>query len=291
MSKSVERPEATESISSPSSAMLRAAVSGLLGLTGVACGDDSTTEGDPDPHEHDMCEPHDDAGTPDAGPHEHEETEKELGEAELIKLSWEQLNAMCDDRDGYIQTHASCSGVNTCQGFTYGDWGEDAELLEHTCSGVNGCAGLSCVTTAEDGELTGEEIMKLEDSYFIERSGQYGAKSCKTCHTPSEFDDEQGAYIYDFTKLRLHMWPDSGRDATNWTERSAAIQERVVMFGAQGMTEDGIHYSNMAPNNKILSKAEIKRVVEYMRGFAAADIVVEEIKLHPGFLEEDAEGH
>jgi hypothetical protein len=288
---------------------MRAVASGLLGL-GFAC-DDKAPEQEPDPerHEHDanLCGPAptaagrgaaagesstghaQDAGT-DSGKVAHggatSEPDKELSK-QNVQLTNTELVKMCDERQGYVQIHGSCSGVNTCRGFFYGDWDEDAELIEHTCSGVNGCAGLSCLTTAEpagDG-MTGEEIMKLDDAWFEERGGQYGPKACKTCHVVSEFNEEKQDYDYDFSKLKVPVWASSGRNASNWLKRPAAYQEALIAFGAQGITEEGIRYSNMASYAKLFSKVEIQRVVQYMRGFAAKDITFKEIKLHPGKTE------
>jgi hypothetical protein len=167
-----------------------------------------------------------------------------------------------------VQIHGSCAGVNTCRGFFYGDWDEAAQLIEHTCSGVNGCAGLSCLTTADEpdgGGMTGEEIMKLDDAWFEERAGQYGPRPCKTCHIVSSFNEDK--QDYDYSQLKIPVWASSGRNASNWLKRPAAYQETLVAFGAQGITDEGIRYSNMASYAKLLSKAEIQRVVQYMRSF------------------------
>jgi len=301
--------ESTESRRSPSAALMRAVASGLLGL-GMAC-DDKTPEqeADPERHEHEanLCTPAATAGSGGAAGESSTGHDKDAGvdsgkvalsgstsEADKeisvkdVQLTNAELVKMCDERQGYVQIHGSCSGVNTCRGFFYGDWEADAQLIEHTCSGVNGCSGLSCLTTAEEpegGGLTGEEIMKLDDAWFEERAGQYGAKSCKTCHVASEFNEEKQDYEYDFSKLKIPVWASAGRDGSNWLKRSAAYQESLIAFGAQGITEEGIRYSNMAPYAKLFSKAEIQRVVQYMRGFDAKDITFKEIKLHPGKVE------
>ncbi len=261
-------------------------MSGLLGLGVVACGDDAGTEEDDpkNPHStHTRCKP--DGGTQsetDAGPEPEPEKETSVQDVQLTNA---ELTEMCDARGGFMQNHASCAGVNTCRGFTYGDWGEDSQLVEHSCSFVNGCNGVSCVVAQEEpegGGMTGEEIMKLEESWFIERMGAYSPDPCKTCHVPSTFDDEVGDYVYDFTKLRLMFWPNDTRNKDNWTERSQKRQEAMVAFGVQGFNEDDIHYSNMAGYTKLFSKEEIQRVVEYMRGFDPDDIVAEEILLKHG---------
>ena len=230
-----------------------------------------------------------DDGQDDSKTSMEDEAEPEIVEKELstedVQHTYAELIAMCDEREGYVEIHASCSGVNTCQGFFYGDWGEDAQLVEHTCSGVNGCAGLSCLVPATEEErepLTGEEIMKLDDAWYAERAGDYGPRPCKTCHVPAEYNEEMQDYVYDYSKLKLPLWPDSGRDASNWLGRPAVEQEQIVAFGAQGIRPDGVRFSNMVSYAKLFSKAEIKAVVEYMRGFAAEDTIPNDIKLEPG---------
>lgn len=297
----------------PSEAWLRAVASGLLGL-GVAC--DSTDpvreEADPVDGAHDQepenCAPVDggtpaeatDAATSDAGAtgtghngqtgttSPDEEVEKELN-TENVQHTNTELKQLCDERGGYLENHASCSGVNTCKGFTYGDWDEDAQLIEHTCSGVNGCGGLSCRTMADEpegGGLTGKEILELDDTWYEERAGAYGPKSCRTCHIVSEFSEELGDYVYDYTQLKIPVWAKDKRTAENWTERSVAYQEAAIAFGVAGISvEDGQRYSNMAAYDKLFSKAEIQRVVEYMRGYDPKNITIKEIKLKPGKAE------
>jgi hypothetical protein len=288
----------------PGHTLLRAAVSGLLGVGGVACSEKTSEDADPDRTSQSASREEDagsadecrgeapapvvaDAGTGDAAAGKAAEVDKEISTTD-VQYTFAELSEMCDERNGFLQVHGSCGGVSTCRGFSYGDWEEESQLVEHSCSGVNGCAGLSCVLTAEEpaeGGLTGEEIMKLEDDWFTERAGTYGAKPCKQCHVPSEHNTDTDEYDYDFTKIRLLMWPDSNRDANNWTARLAKYQEAQVAFGVHGIREDGTPYSNMAPYKDLFSKAEIERVVKYMRDFDPEDIVIDELKEHPGKVE------
>jgi mono/diheme cytochrome c family protein len=63
------------------------------------------------------------------------------------------------------------------------------------------------------------------------------------------------------------VWVAAGstRTADNWLDRSAAAQERLIAFGVHGVYDDGTAFQNMAPYNQVLSRAEIARVVEYIR--------------------------
>jgi hypothetical protein len=275
-------------------------VSGLLGLT-AGCDDQDTVreESDPDTetHEHDsegaMCSLATaengklDAGAGDgdgAGHMATEEVEKEIS-TEDVQHTFSELTGMCDARNGYVQINGSCSGVNTCQGFFYGNWEEDSQLVEHTCAGVNGCAGLSCLIPGREGDEAGmsaEEILKLDDDWFLERTGAYGPKACKNCHIDSEYSEELQDYVYDYTKLKIPVFASSGRNLSNWRERPAKYQESLVAFGARGITEDGVPYSNMASYAKLFSKEEIQRVVKYMRDFEPSRITFKDIVLKPG---------
>ena len=57
--------------------------------------------------------------------------EKTTG-AQQREYTFAALTRLCDERGGYVEISAHCSGTNTCRGFTYGDWGPtDATLTEH----------------------------------------------------------------------------------------------------------------------------------------------------------------
>lgn len=277
----------------PSKLLMSAALSGLVGLSGACDDDDPIPEDDPKPHDGDAgsahCAPEaGSGGTGHAGADasvDSESIDKELSVKD-IQHTFAELKSMCDERKGYVEILGSCSGVNTCQGFTYGDWGADAQLMEHTCAGANGCAGLSCVIPKREGatrDMTGEEIIKLDDTWYEERGGAYGPKACRQCHIESEHNEETGDYDYDYTKLRMPVMPDSGRNANNWTERTAAYQESIVAFGLTHISEkDGTVFTSMASYSKLLSKEEIRRVVEYMRAYKPENVTIKELVLEPG---------
>lgn len=168
-----------------------------------------------------------------------------------------------------VQIQAACSGVNSCAGFSIGDWDPDVRT-DHTCRGMNGCAGLSCVVTPPDSGLTGEQILALAAI----PNGQpddviNGPAPCVYCH--AEYVDD----VPDSTVFRLHLLPGSTRTAENWLDRSAAEMERIVAFGSHGVTPDGIAYASMVGYAKSLSRAEIERVVAHIR---TLEPVIHEIK-------------
>jgi len=293
----------------PSKLLMSAAITGLFGFA-TGCDDEPPAEEDDPDTRHDTgpveCEPTESgsggkggSGGKDGGAQEagsggvggslvDVEVEKEISTTD-VQHTYAELTALCDERKGYVEILGSCSSVNSCKGFSYGDWGEESQLVEHTCSGVNGCAGLSCVIperAGSKGDMTGEEIMKLDDKWYLERGGAYGPKACRTCHAESTHNDETGDYDYDYSKLKIPVLPGSGRNASNWTQRSAAYQERVVAFGAQHITEDGVRISSMVPYAKLFSKEEIRRVVEFMRNYDPKDVTIKELKLEPGKAKE-----
>jgi hypothetical protein len=184
-----------------------------------------------------------------------ETTEDSTGPEVLSEVegnrTFASLEEECEGRGGYIQIHAACSGVNFCRGFSYGDW-DPGVLIEHTCAGINGCNGLSCVVLPEDSGKTGMEIYEQD-------LPETGPRSCLNCH--AQWD----ASGVDKGVFKVHVLPGSGKTLENWLDLPAASQERIVAFGKTGITDDGIAYSNMAAYHKVLSRAEIMRVVKYIR--------------------------
>ncbi|MFV8749656.1 hypothetical protein ACNOYE_03780 [Nannocystaceae bacterium ST9] len=161
------------------------------------------------------------------------------------------LEQECDERGGYVQIHASCSGVNACAGFSYGDW-DPGLLTEHTCKGVNGCNGLSCVILPPDGGLTGKQVYEAD-------LPETSSRSCKNCH--AAWTDEG----VDMTKFKLWLAPGSTRTIDDWLDLPAEAQARIVAFGKTTQMPDGMVLANMAPYHEIWSRAEIERAVEYIR--------------------------
>lgn len=177
-------------------------------------------------------------------------------DAEQKEYTFAELTQMCDERGGYVEVHASCGGVNSCKGFSFGDWGPGAATLtEHSCSGANGCAGLSCVVLPEDKHPDKTDA-ELYDAMFADTE----PSSCTNCHAPHDDDG-----MPDLGKFNVFVYEGSTRDASNWLERSAAEQERVVAFGAHTVLPEGIAMQNMAAYHKVLSRTEIERLVAHIR--------------------------
>lgn len=199
-----------------------------------------------------------DASPPDAG------TSKIISET-VGNRTFEGLTAECDTRGGYIEIHAACAGVNTCAGFSYGDW-EPGVLTEHTCAASNGCNGLSCVVLPQDSGKTPQEILQAESL------PEYGPQPCMNCH--AEWTD----HGVDTTKFNVWVVPGSGRDLTNWLDLPRAAQARTVAFGKASLLPDGTAYHGMAPYYKLYARAEIERLVDYIRTSPDLTIVIKEVK-------------
>lgn len=247
----------------PSTALMSAALSGLLGLGGAACGGDHHHDPDPDQRpDASVMLPVDaapaDAAEPDAN------DSKIISETPGNK-TFAELTAECDTRGGYVQIHASCAGTNSCAGFSYGDWSPGV-LSEHTCAGVNGCNGLSCVVLPADQGRTAQEIL-------AEQLPETGPRPCSNCH--AEWNDDGP----DFTKFKVYLLPGSGRTAQNWLDLPAEAQARTIAFGKRGLLDDGTAYSNMVGYHQLLSRAEIERVVDYLRTSTEVEIVFKDIKI------------
>lgn len=175
--------------------------------------------------------------------------------AEQKEFTFTELTKMCDSRGGYVQVHGACGGHNACQGFSYGDWGPGAAMLsEHSCSGANSCAGLSCVVLPKETRKDMDGAA-LYDVLFADTE----PSSCSNCHAP-HVDDKP-----ELDKFTVYVLEGSTRTESNWLERSAAEQERVVAFGAHGVLSNGVAMENMAAYNRVLSRTEVERVVAHLR--------------------------
>lgn len=176
--------------------------------------------------------------------------------AEQKEFTFAELTKTCDSRGGYVEVHAACGGTNTCQGFSYGDWGPGAAMLtEHSCTGVNGCAGLSCVVLPEEKnkDKTGAELYDM-------KFGDAEPSACSNCH--ADYTDHDHPQL---DKFAVYVLEGSTRTEKNWLDRTAAEQERVVAFGAHSVLTDGTAMTNMASYKRVLSRKEIEKVVAHLR--------------------------
>lgn len=235
-------------------------MSALAGLIGIGCGG-GTDHHDPDPMPADAVVV--DQAPPIDAPVE--PATKIISETP-VQLTFAQLKTMCDERGGYIEIHAACSGSNSCAGFSYGDWGADSVLTEHSCAAVSGCNGLGCVVLPKDTDpgfgrsavdILSEEIPDVEG---------VAQRSCNYCH--AEWNDTG----FDATVFKLKLLPGSTRTLANWLDTPAEVQERIIAFGSHGVYPNGVAYSHMAPYHARYSKAEIQRVVQYIRTQATVQI-------------------
>jgi hypothetical protein len=243
--------------SGPSRTLMTSALSGLLGLGAVSCGD--TAKEEPDPTADAACV------TPDGGasPVDASDAAPPSGPVVISETegnrTFANVKTECDTRGGYTQVAASCAGVNSCAGFSYGDW-DPGVTSEHTCAGMNGCNGISCVVLPTDAGKTGKEVYEA-------KLPETGSRSCANCHA----DWSSGAA--DMTKFKVWVQPGSTRTLANWLDRKAAEQARIVAFGSHGVLPDGSAYTFMAPYHKLFSKVEIEKVVEYIRSGAVTPVL------------------
>jgi len=236
--------------SSPSNPLLAAALAGLIGA-GVAAGcssdsprgniDSSGTggasaredTGGSSGHDHDHATGGA-APAADAGTYINVVSTDPIAFADFVKL--------CDDRGGFTQTNAHCAGSNLCKGISYMEDG--TTLFDHSCQGLNSCMGYSCIDTPEDSGLSGQDI--------------YEFGPCGGCHF-KEADPSTYVIFYP---------PGESEDAAVDAFGKATPKRlaNIVAFGTQGVNDDGIQFSNMPSYRKQYSRAEIERVVEYVRG-------------------------
>jgi hypothetical protein len=115
---------------SPSEALLTAALSGLIAGTSMACGTEATPESTTE-----------------------KEGAKITSQVKVPDMTFAKFSADCDARGGLVQTHAVCAGNNSCKGVSFNKY--DLILSEHTCKAQNTCGGMSCVELAEDKRRPG----------------------------------------------------------------------------------------------------------------------------------------
>lgn len=238
---------APPSVSIPSAALWAAALAGLAGLT-TACGNDPPADDLIDAAPADAAAPDAPDVVVDAAPDV--DANPITSEVEGTR-TFASVIAECDTLHGYTQLTAACSGNNSCAGFSYGDW-DPGVTTYHTCAGLNGCNGISCVVLPADSGKTGQQI-------YEEDLPETGPRSCLNCH--AEWSDTGP----DRTKFKLWLPPGSTRTAANWLDTSAATQERVVAFGSTGRLASGAAFAYMRAYHKLYARAEIERVVQYIR--------------------------
>lgn len=143
-------------------------------------------------------------------------------------------------RPGLLQYHAACAGTNSCRGMVLQTWGE---LYEHSCRGVNFCAGWSCVETAADAGRSGE--VAFDDAH------------CRNCHGA-----EDGSF-------EVFVPPDTDAEtylAGFWETRSDDYLRSIIGFGVSYTTAGGYRMANMPGAHSLLARAEIDRLIVYLRG-------------------------
>ena len=236
------------------SSLAQLALGGLIGLT--ACSD-SKNGSEPDP---DQLVDAAVSNTPDAAAEQPDAASPyEVISEEQTTQSFAELTTECDNRGGYIQIHAACGGVNSCSGFSVGDWNPDVKS-EHTCAGLNGCNGLSCVELPADSNKSASDILS-------EQLPAGGPAPCMNCHAEWTSDGP------DTSVFKVYVWPGSGRTLDNWLDRSAEEQARVMAFGSYGTLPEGKAYANMLGYHKLYSRAEVERVITYIRTVATPKLV------------------
>lgn len=193
-------------------ALLAAAIAGLMGSLVPACNSDS------DP--------------------QREDDAKVTSSVIDKDMTFDEFSSDCSERGGFVQTHATCSGNNSCKGMSYNKY--SYTLTEHTCRAMNSCGGMSCVLTPPDGKKKGSAIY---------------AESCKGCHGSTE-----GTFTYF-----VPPGTDLTAAAAAFAARPAAVQVSIVAFGTLGVNENGTSFTNMPAFREKYSRAELVRTVEYLR--------------------------
>ena len=216
----------------PSASLAAAAMAGLLGMGASACGKLPLSKDKKDDQAATTA-----TATTSADP-------KVTSKKNVPDMTFALFAEQCKGRSGLVETHAACGGAGSCKGMSFNKYSKD--LIEHTCKGGNTCAGMSCVDTPADTNLTAEALYQ---------------KACSGCHEGMAGDQA------DSTKFKV-FYPKGG-DATkveaDFRNRSVATHVSIVAFGTHGTNPSGSEYSNMPAYYAKYSRAEIERVVTYVR--------------------------
>ncbi|MCS6898962.1 MAG: cytochrome c [Myxococcales bacterium] len=229
----------------PSSRLLASALIGLLGLSSLpACGEEPSDNALPNEAAGasgaaGSADIGGDAGASGAASQGGQGQEKFSKTVSTTPITYEEFLAKCDEWGGFVQTHAVCGGNNACKGYSY----LEPTLTEHSCRGMNSCGpGMSCVVLPPDGGQTGQQI--------YEETGACASM----CHGSGGFalHVRPGTVTLEQAKERFLTGP-------------RRRLESIVAFGVTGLNEDGVAQANMPPYHTKFSRAEIVRVVDYIR--------------------------
>lgn len=234
----------------PSYSLLVSALSGLLGMGLAATG--CTTPAEEPQTNVDMAVSLDFSAPADAAMAADLSYNRKVSDT---PVSFAEFSASCEKRGGLVQTTATCAGNNACKGLSY----LDGVTTEHSCKGMNSCGpGMSCVDLPKDTGQTGQDIYK-------------NGTCAPTCH--AQFSPK-----YDDGVFTLYVRPGGLSAAAAETRFKTGSRLRltsIIGFGVHGINDDGSAYANMPGYYTKYSRAEIERVVDYIRTLKVAPKVYE----------------
>ena len=184
-----------------------------------------------------------------------------------VEIDAKEFQALCDERNGWVYVTAFCAGAGMCKGLSL----LGTTLTDHSCKGMNSCGGAGCVVLPADTGLTGKEI--------------YSAGPCGGCHGDWSNPDKPDFNIYNV----VHGSDLSDEQAlTRFKDSTDQRLLSIVIFGTQGLHPDGTPYSNMPAYYQKYSLAEIKRAVQYVKTLPTAVEQYDIFGVTPGFGIPDA---
>jgi hypothetical protein len=160
-----------------------------------------------------------------------------ISDTEDTTMTFAKFSSACMQREGFLQTHATCARTNSCKGMSYNKY--DYVLREHTCRAMNTCGGISCVVPADDQGRTGAEI--YEDD-------------CAGCH---------GSADLGFT-LYVAPGTDLEQAEADLATKPRELLHSAVALGIAGRNVNGTAFSNMSGYHEKYSRAEITAVIDYV---------------------------
>jgi len=272
--------EQTQEPSKPSKALMSAALCGLLTLSAAAaCSDDANKGVPPGPsNEAGAAGQTQAAGAGGEAGAEQPSEGGALGSdpdtynnviSDGVEITAEDFQKLCDDRDGWAYVTAFCAGAGMCKGLSL----LDTTLTDHSCKGLNSCGGAGCVVLPKDSGLTGKEI--------------YVDGPCGGCH--GDWSDSANP---KFDIYNVVHGPDLTGEAALERFKNSSMQRlmSIVVFGTQGLHPDGTPYSNMPAYYQKYSRAELERVVKYVRSLPIQSEQYDIFGVTPGFGIPEAAG-
>lgn len=239
----------------PSTALVAAALTGLMGIAGAAaCGDDDVNSDPGQRPDGGNAQPDGACVTPPAGDAGDAGADADGGTYNVPILvdagfTLADMEKACETRQGWLYVNAACAGGAMCKGLSF----HKDTLWDHSCRGQNStCSGVGCVDMPPDTGKTGKQV--------------YEDGPCGSCHA------DWSTGTADFSKYAVFYFPQDKSESQALADFAGLTNKQLeakVAWGANGVHKDGTPYHNMDAYFRKYSRAEVKRVAEHLKTLTA----------------------